>query len=623
MMTTQPIARLMDDLPTSGVTIYMLNGLDFVVPGQWKNITGFENMIRDVTGETDMARIDSVARRAKEIYVAPATPGYQRAMWLYQMVDTTDKALAAAAMASKIGEAVSFLSFMSRLAPKADTAQSIDFGLKLTAEMLAFGMIHGLPSDGITQFVQSLSTYSKENIMRLATLICVDGLIPLGPDFIGKVGDTLGQTQPTELQGNNIYQQMNSLIPGSNASQQLGFIQQLFDSTREWINNFQISHQLSPQVIIGSLQSVVDTTGGKLDYLAAFIDASTNYYEHTGTQSIARNLIAQAAKEVPKNVPRDRESVVSTNRLSGKKSRSSKIGDSPGQLKSQLETYLEELDYSYDEDDDGSLYVKIGSAFVYLTPYQWDDIDQPLIHVQATIASDIEEISKATAVELLEMNAEIPFGSLSYFEEDESINLCYALLSDLLDKNSLAIAINQVGQYADDLDDDIAKATGGQRGADGSSSRAKRTLHKLEKQKSEKKLWSEVESYLEELDIDYGEEDDNIVIEVGSTVVYIDVYKWEGVPQTIVELSGTVSADYEKVRRNTAINLLKANATEVPFGGFEIDTDDEAIYFYYRLMGDYLNMDILKLVIDWVGTVADNYDDEISDETGGYREQDM
>jgi hypothetical protein len=35
----------------------------------------------------------------------------------------------------------------------------------------------------------------------------------------------------------------------------------------------------------------------KLDYLAAFLDMSTNYYEHTGTQTVARNLILRAAEQ--------------------------------------------------------------------------------------------------------------------------------------------------------------------------------------------------------------------------------------------------------------------------------------------------------------------------------------
>jgi hypothetical protein len=36
----------------------------------------------------------------------------------------------------------------------------------------------------------------------------------------------------------------------------------------------------------------------KLDYLAAFLDVTTNYYEHTGTQTLARRLIERAYAEI-------------------------------------------------------------------------------------------------------------------------------------------------------------------------------------------------------------------------------------------------------------------------------------------------------------------------------------
>ena len=47
----QPIQTLVDNLPTSNMTTLMLRSLDFVVPGQWTNLVGFENTIRTVTGE--------------------------------------------------------------------------------------------------------------------------------------------------------------------------------------------------------------------------------------------------------------------------------------------------------------------------------------------------------------------------------------------------------------------------------------------------------------------------------------------------------------------------------------------------------------------------------------------
>ncbi len=102
-------------------------------------------------------------------------------------VDGTDKALGAAALANKVGESVSFLGFLDKLTPKPDKAQTIDLCLKLLAEVVGFCQINGIPGDSIGDFVAALGEYGKESMIRMAGLVCVDGLIPLGPDFIQKI----------------------------------------------------------------------------------------------------------------------------------------------------------------------------------------------------------------------------------------------------------------------------------------------------------------------------------------------------------------------------------------------------------------------------------------------------
>lgn len=52
---SKPIFQLVDDLPTNNLTTKVLGMLDFVIPGQWNNLVGFDNTIRTVTGETDEA----------------------------------------------------------------------------------------------------------------------------------------------------------------------------------------------------------------------------------------------------------------------------------------------------------------------------------------------------------------------------------------------------------------------------------------------------------------------------------------------------------------------------------------------------------------------------------------
>jgi len=294
---SEPIFQLVDDLPEQNMTVRVLNALDFVVPGEWDNIIGFENTIRQVTGEEDEDIIQQIGDRAVWLY-NDQSQGYQRALWLYQTVDNTDKALASAALAHKAGERIPLLGFLNNITPKADKAQSIDLALKTVVELVAFCQINGLPGDSIGDFVNSLADYGGEDIMRMAALVCLDGLIPLGPDFIQQAQSIIDNLNPDELEENDTFQMVSGFIPGDDTDHQLGFINEAFDSTKNWMGDFVQSKDLTPNKVVSSLEDFVEFSDEQLDYLAAFLDLTTNYYEHTGTQTIARCLIERAMAEV-------------------------------------------------------------------------------------------------------------------------------------------------------------------------------------------------------------------------------------------------------------------------------------------------------------------------------------
>jgi hypothetical protein len=294
---SKPIYELVNELPTNNITIMVLRSLDFVVPGQWENVVGFENTIRKVTGETDEAIIQQIGERAVRLF-NDKSQGYQRALWLYQTVDSTDSALGTAALANKIGEKISLLGFLNRITPNPEKAQAIDLAIKLVVELVAFCQINGIPGDSIGDFVASLADYSSESLMRMAALVCIDGLIPLGPDFILKAQSTLGNLSPQELDKNSTFNRIKSLVPGNNVGSQLDFIATNFDSVKGWMGNFVAQRDLTPQKIASKIQSFVEVSEDKLDYLAAFLDVTTNYYEHTGIQTLARRLIERAVAEI-------------------------------------------------------------------------------------------------------------------------------------------------------------------------------------------------------------------------------------------------------------------------------------------------------------------------------------
>jgi len=294
---TEAIFKLVNELPEQNITVRVLNALDFVVPGEWENLVGFENTIRQVTGEEDEEMIQQIGDRAVWLF-NDQSQGYQRALWLYQTVDRTDRALASAALANKVGERIPLLGFLNNITPKADKAQSIDLALKTVVELIAFCQINGIPGDSIGDFVNSLADYGGEDIMRMSALVCLDGLIPLGPDFIQKAQSIIESLNSNDLEENDTFKKVNDFIPGEDTENQLGFINQAFDSVTNWMGDFVESKDLTPEKVINNIESFVEFSDDQLDYLAAFLDLTTNYYEHTGTQTLARCLIDRAYAEI-------------------------------------------------------------------------------------------------------------------------------------------------------------------------------------------------------------------------------------------------------------------------------------------------------------------------------------
>ena len=50
--------------------------------------------------------------------------------------------------------------------------------------------------------------------------------------------------------------------------------------------------------VLESVKKVSDKYEGSLDYIAAVLDMTTDYFEHTGTQTVARQLITRAVSEI-------------------------------------------------------------------------------------------------------------------------------------------------------------------------------------------------------------------------------------------------------------------------------------------------------------------------------------
>ncbi len=293
---SKPIFKIVDELPTGGLTVTALKSLDYLVPGKWQNLVGFDETIRVVTGETDPALVQQIGERAVTLY-NDKSQGYQKALWLYETVDDASGLLGAAVLANRIGQDT-FLGFLKNITPKPEKAQSIDLSVKLVTELVAFCQINGIPGDSIGDFVAALSDYSGESLMRMAALVSFDGLIPLGADFSSKALAFIKGMSPSDLDNSQTFKGVKDLIPGGNTAGQLSFITESVESTKGWMDGFVSSNNLTQSGLTSNLSQFIDFSKDKLDYLGAFLDISVKYYRHTGIQTLARRLVERAVAEI-------------------------------------------------------------------------------------------------------------------------------------------------------------------------------------------------------------------------------------------------------------------------------------------------------------------------------------
>lgn len=293
---SKPIFQIVDELPRRSLTVGLLKSLDCVVPGEYVNLVGFEETIRAITGESDNDYIQRVGVRAIELY-NDTSQGYQRGLWIYQTADSVQGFAGAASFIEKVSGSFSFLGWLGALTPKAETTQSIDLAVKLVAEILAFLTINGKPGDSLGEFIESITDYRDEARMRLATMICVDGVLPLGPDFLSKAIDYVGGN-PDQVKGNERFQRISGLIPGDGIKNQVGFLQQSLEALTGFVPKFVTENNITQSRVLESVKRISDKYEGSLDYIASVLDMTTDYFEHTGTQTVARQLITRAVSEI-------------------------------------------------------------------------------------------------------------------------------------------------------------------------------------------------------------------------------------------------------------------------------------------------------------------------------------
>jgi len=295
-MSTTILERL-ERLPRRNVTVLALKGISILVPGGWTNLTDPDQLIQEVLGSEDPSLVRQVRARADELSRA-RHEGYGRAMSLYDAVNRSQKAAGGLRLLANIGGALPLVKKAANLTPSSDRLQAVDLSLKVAAEMLAFTQVNGLPGDSFGDFGAALNEYAGEARVRMAALVCFDGLMPLGDKALERLDGLLGSVGSGDLRSFPSYRAMASMIPGRGDSAHMGFLRRGVDQWLGWAGGFVSTLGLTGQKAVRALETTLGPWQGSFQQMATFLDAFTDTYQHTGVQAVARRLVERAAAEI-------------------------------------------------------------------------------------------------------------------------------------------------------------------------------------------------------------------------------------------------------------------------------------------------------------------------------------
>jgi hypothetical protein len=295
MDADKPLHELLGELPTTNLTTIVLKGLDYVVPGQWENVTDLEQMIRKVTGEDDQALIQQIGERAITLYT-DTSQGYQRAVQVFSLVDSVGTMAGAVTLTHQLGQRFDW-NLLKDHTPKPDTAQAIDAGIKFAAELVTFTLTNGMPGDSVADFARAVQQYEKEDVMRLAAWLSFDCVMPLGPGFFSKILGAINDFTEEQLANHPRFAKIAGYLPGGIAEQKATVLKNL-EEQQGHLEGFVAEKGITQESLLERVKGWVDSSDATLDTIASLIDVGTNYFEHTGVQSVARRVVSRAYGEI-------------------------------------------------------------------------------------------------------------------------------------------------------------------------------------------------------------------------------------------------------------------------------------------------------------------------------------
>ena len=94
-----------------------------------------------------------------------------------------------------------------------------------------------------------------------------------------------------------LFQKIAGYLPGG-AEGGKALIKSTIEGAGSHLTNFVATKGMTQESLLAKVKGFVEVSDDKLDLVAAALDMGTNYFEHTGIQTVSRALVTRAYGEL-------------------------------------------------------------------------------------------------------------------------------------------------------------------------------------------------------------------------------------------------------------------------------------------------------------------------------------
>ncbi len=287
------IDLMLKSLAGDRVTPAALGLLEPITPGQWRNPTSLLQLVMN-EGATEQSA-PAIAERAEAVFAASTR--LQDALSIWHALDDRDPELSAEASGVPVG------SLLDKVEAPTTKEAAIDAAMKLVGELLAMASLADVDPESLAMpdgVLAALGEAASADDVRLAAWIAIDGVLTLGDGFMETIGAACEDHQA--VIESPVFERIADAIPGESVEQKCAHAFSFLEAAAPLINQFVSSHSLTQDAVQSAFANALAVEASSSN-IAALLESTTDYFAHTGLQSVARVAAYEAYNQLEAGAP--------------------------------------------------------------------------------------------------------------------------------------------------------------------------------------------------------------------------------------------------------------------------------------------------------------------------------